>query len=161
MLVFLAVLWGIAVFLVPGRRRPTMPRGAVPIVGSIAAGLLIAAITVGSTWVYLASIEIDDGLEGVIFLPILAGASALVALGARAWSGRFRPILGSVAACVGVAVALITLAWTRGGPSAASLFALTVVVLLPLTLFGVAAGTIVADAIRRTRNDRPRSLTAP
>ncbi len=129
--------------------------------GSIAAGLLIAAITVGSTWAYLSSIEIDDGLEGMIFLPILLVASTVVGLGARAWSGRFRPILGSVAACVGIAVALTALAWSRGGPSAASLFTLAAVVLLPLTLSGVATGTVVGDGFRRGRRGRSGSLTAP
>ncbi len=117
---------------------------------SVVAGLLIATIAVGSTWAYLSSIEIDDGLEGLIFLPVLVAASTLVALAARSWSGQFRPVVGTVAACVGVAAAATAQTWSRpAGPSVLPLYALTVVVLLPLTLCGVAVGTAVGDYFRK------------
>ena len=148
--VFVAALWGITVFLIPGRRPSSISVRWGAIAWSVAAGLFVASIAVGSTWAYLSSIEIDDGLEGVIFLPILVAASTLVALAARSWSGQFRPILGAVAACVGVAVAATAHAWSRpAGPSVLPLYTLTVVVLLPLTLSGVAVGTAVGDYFRK------------
>ena len=150
--VFVAVLWAITVFLIPGRRPSSMSARWHAIAWTVVAGLLIATIAVGSTWGYLSSTEIDDGLEGLIFLPILVAVSTLVALAARSWSSQFRPIVGAVAACVGVAVAATVHTWSRpAGPSVLPLYAFTVVVLLPLTLSGVAVGTAVGDYFRNSR----------
>ena len=66
---FVVSLWGITLFLIPGRRPSSMPGRWAATARSVAAGLLIAGIAVGSTWAYLSSIEIDDGLEGLIFFP--------------------------------------------------------------------------------------------
>ena len=161
LVVFVAILWTVALLLVPGRRPRSLPREWAPIGGSVAAGLLIAAITIAGTWAYLSSIEIDDGLEGLMFFPLLVTASLLVAVVARRWSARFRPIIGSVAGCVGVAVVLIALSWSRGGPSAASTVGLTVLVLFPLTLASVATGTVLGDLIRGRREGHRDRLTAP
>ena len=156
---FAAVLWGVTVFLIPGRRPSSMPGRWGAIAWSVGVGLLIGGIVVGSTWAYLSSIEIDDGLEGLIFLPILGVASILVALVARSWSGQFRPVVGAVAACVGVAVAATVHAWSRSaGPSVLPLYTLTVLLFLPLTLVGVAVGTAVGDLLRNARRKRGRPL---
>ena len=155
---FVAALWGITVFLIPGRRPSSMSSRWGATACSIGAGLLMAGIAVGSTWAYLSSIDIDDGLEGLIFLPILGTASILVALAARSWSGQFRPVVGAVAACVGVAVAATVHAWSRSaGPSVLPLYTITVLVFLPLTLVGVAAGTAVGDLLRTARQERGRT----
>ena len=128
--------------------------------GSVTVGLLITMIAIGSLWAYLSSIAIDEGLEGLIFLPILAVASAIVALGARSWTGRFRPILASVAACVGIAVAATVHAWSRAeGPPVFPVYAGTVLLFLPLTVVGVAIGTAIGDSVRHVRSNR--GLTLP
>jgi hypothetical protein len=136
---FVAALWGIAVLLIPGRRPSSISGRWGATAWSVGAGLLIAGIAVGSTWAYLSSIEIDDCLEGLVFLPILGAASILVALAARSWLGQFRPVVRAVAACVGIAVAATAHAWSRSaGPSVRPLYTLTVLVFLFLTLVGVA-----------------------
>ncbi len=161
-IVFVAALWGIAVFLVPGRRPGDMPHSWRAIAESVAAGLLIAAIAVGSLWLYLSSIEIDDGLEGLMFLPILIFANAIVALAVRSWTARFRPILASVAACVGIAIAATVHAWSRAeGPSVFPVYAGTVLLFLPLTLAGVAIGTAIGDSVRHARSARGLTLPSP
>lgn len=155
---FVAVLWGITLFLIPGRRPPAMSRRWAATAWSVAGGLLIAGIAIGSTSAYLSSIEIDDGLEGLIFLPILSAASILVALAARSWSDQFRPVLGAVAACVGVAVAATVHAWSRSaGPSVLPLYTLTVLLFFPLALVGVAVGTAVGDHLRNASHERGHS----
>ena len=154
---FVVVLWGITVFLIPGRRPPSMSGRWGAIAWSVAAGLLIATIAVGSIWAYLSSIEIGDGLEGLIFLPILAATSTLVALAARTGSDQFRPVLGAVAACVGVAVAATVHRWSRSaGPSVLPLYTLTVLLFFPLTLVGVAVGTAIGDHLRNARQEHGR-----
>ena len=131
--VFVAVLWGIAVFLIPGRRPSSTPVQWRAIVGSVTLGLLITMIAIGSLWAYLSSIAIDEGLEGLIFLPILA----------------------SVAACVGIAVAATVHAWSRAeGPPVFPVYAGTVLLFLPLTLVGVAIGTAIGDSVRHVRAHR-------
>ena len=157
--VFAAVLWGIAVFLIPGRRPRSMPGRWSTIAVSGADGLLIAAIAVGTLWAYLSSIVIDDGLEGLVFLPILGAASAIVALAGRSWTGRFRPILAAVAACVGVAIAATVHTWSRSeGPSVLPLYTLTVIVFFPIALAGVALGSSIGDVIRTTYRGRHLTL---
>jgi UDP-N-acetylenolpyruvoylglucosamine reductase len=127
-----------------------MPVPWKSIVGSVAAGMVIAAIAIGCTWAYLASITIDDGLEGLIFLPLLGAAGVVVALAARTVTVRFRPVVASVATCVGVAVALTAREWSRSGgdPPIAETYATVVLVLFPLALCGIAIGTLVGDALR-------------
>lgn len=161
---FVIALWGITVFLIPGRRPTSMSARWGDTAWSIAGGLLIAGIAVGSTWAYLASIEIDDGLEGLIFLPILGAASFLVALAARSWSGRFRPVVAAVAACLGVDLVMTVEIWSRSaGPSVVPLYTLTVLLLFPLTLVGVAIGTAIGDYLHNARHARqpPRSARIP
>ncbi len=147
---FLVVLWLLARYLIPGRRPRSMPVPWGTIAGSVGGGLLIAAIAIGCTWAYLASITIDDGLEGLVFLPLLGAAGIVVALVARTATARFRPVVGSVAACVGTAIALTVHGWSRsgGGPSLWPTYTVTVLVLFPLTLCGVAIGTVVGDSLR-------------
>jgi hypothetical protein len=43
-----------------------------------------AAVSGGATWLYLASITLDDGLEGLVYLPIL-GVVMLVICGLAGW----------------------------------------------------------------------------
>ena len=149
---FVVTLWGITVFLIPGRRPSSMSGPWAATAWSVAAGLLIAGIAIESTWAYLSSIVIDDGLEGLIFIPVLGLAGFLVALAARSWSGQFRPLVGAVTACVGVALAATVDAWSRSaGLSVLPVYALTVLMFLPVTLVGAAVGTALGDLLRNAR----------
>ena len=157
--VFVAVLWGVVVFLIPGRRPSSMPVQWRAIAGSVTGGLLITMIAIGSLWAYLSSIVIDDGLEGLVFLPILGAASAIVALAARSWTGQFRPIVAAVAACVGIAVAATVHAWGRAeGPPVFPVYAGTVLLFFPTALVGVAIGTAGGDVIRTIYRKRYTAL---
>ena len=152
---FVVVLWGITVFLIPGRRPSSMSGRLADTAWSVAAGLLIAGIAIGSTSAYLSSIKIDDGLEGLMFIPTLGAASILVAFAARWWSGQFRPVVGAVAACAGVAVAATVHTWSRSaGPSVLPMYTLTMLLFLPVTLAGVAVGSAVGDILRNARRER-------
>lgn len=51
-------------------------------VGPLSSGVAGAVIAGLASWIYLASIEIDDGLEALMFLPILA--VVLLAIGTMA-----------------------------------------------------------------------------
>lgn len=54
------------------------------------AGAACGTFALTATLAYLASIEVDDGLEALVVIPLLAGSSlvAAAAFGARGWSLR-------------------------------------------------------------------------
>src|SRR4051795_5429821 len=86
---------------------------------SFASGTGAGLLTVAGTWLYLDSIEIDDGLEGLIVLPILAVACALVAVWLGHQRSRLRhPIVCALGATATVIAALLLMeaARDRGGP---------------------------------------------
>ena len=116
--------------------RPTVGRmqgrGALQ---AVVAGVGAAVLATALTWGYLSSITIDDGLEGLVFLPLLAVACGIVSVPVG-W--RHTSIAGpATIAGVAVATATVVLAAhgaSRGGPPLASTVVVGAVVLGPLAL---------------------------
>lgn len=69
------------------------------------------------TAAYLASITIDDGLEALVFLPVLAGLLALAGL-RSGWRGHAIawPVQAGLAATVATLAAVLIVALANGNP---------------------------------------------
>jgi hypothetical protein len=123
------------------------------IVLPVGAGLAVALLACSSTYLHLSSIKIDDGLEGLVFLPILLGAGFLVGpvLGRRR-TNPLQPFLCAAVASVAVGITLAAWRSTRqGGASTFSIVVMTVVVFFPLALTGAVLGWAAGIALRRLR----------
>jgi len=83
----------------------------------IVAGAIEATVSILATIVYLSAIEIDDGLEALMFLPILGVVSLVagIAAGSRGADIAWPAVAGvSAAVCTALviaAVGLLTLNW--------------------------------------------------
>ena len=118
------------------------------------AGVAAAAVSAAITWLYLVSVTIDDGLEGLIYLPILS--AAMIAISARAgwrdqdWKWARAAALGAVLATSGF---LLAFAIYRGDISLArdAIGASLVVAVFPFT--GAFVGWGLATFIRRRRTN--------
>ena len=115
-------------------------------------GVAGATGSAGATWLYLASITIDDGLEGLIYLPILGAVLAVIGgwAGSRGmpWSWPRTAALGSAGATL---VFLLALAAYRsdGTLARAALAASAVVAVFPFT--GAIIGWGLTSWIKRSQ----------
>lgn len=110
---------------------------------SVASGIIAGLGTATGTWLSLSSIAIDDGLEGLIVLPILAAICAVPG----SWLGYRQSRLRGPITCAVAATATVTaslLIWQevrgRGGPPVLQNLGLGIVVLLPFAMLGVIIG---------------------
>jgi hypothetical protein len=118
----------------------------------VLAGVASVAVAGAATWVYLRSITIDDGLEGLIYLPILS--VAMIAITARAgwrgheWAWARSAALGAAGA---TSLFLLALAVHRSDATLAraAIGASLVVAVFPFT--GAVIGWGLATWLRRHR----------
>ena len=111
---------------------------------AVAVGLLAAAVASVTFWLYRSSIPFGerDGLEGVVFLPILFCTSILATLvaGWRRTSVSW-PLVCATVACLAIAVALIAWGTTRGGPPVLESAVLIVLLVYPVGLVVHSSGS--------------------
>ncbi len=111
-----------------------------------------AAVSGGATWMYLASITVDDGLEGLVYLPIL-GVVMLLICGRAGW--RQLPWAWARAAALGSVVAtamlLLSLSVYRGDAllARAAVGASVVVAAFPFT--GAVIGWGLSTWVKRAQ----------
>ena len=116
----------------------------------VLAGIVSAAVAGGATWIYLRSITIDDGLEGLVYLPFLS--LLMIAITAHAgWRGRSWAWARSAAlgAAGATSVFLLALAAHRSDATLAraAIGASLIVAVFPFT--GAVIGWGVATWLRR------------
>lgn len=112
------------------------------------AGAACGLVATAATAAYLASIEIDDGLELLIYLPIMAGCAAVAALvlgGAGVPFGAAVPPLAVAAPVVPGALWLVI---TKSPLQAGSVIGVVVMSILSAAV-GALAGWPVGAVIRR------------
>ncbi len=116
------------------------------------AGAVAAAVSAGLTRLYLATITIDDGLEGLIYLPILGVLMIMITAhggwNARAWPWARAAAIGAVAA---TSVFLFALAAYREDAllARAAIGASVIVAVFPFT--GALIGWGLSTFLRRHR----------
>lgn len=118
--------------------------------GAALAGVGEAALATVATVAYLATTEVDDGLEALVFLPVLAVLGAVFAAVAG-WRRRDLrwPVVSALAAAAAAVAGLMVSAGTEGdGDLARSALGAGVVILM-FAVVGSVLGWVLGAGVRR------------
>ncbi|HEX5944668.1 MAG TPA: hypothetical protein VFY82_00250 [Acidimicrobiales bacterium] len=112
------------------------------------AGAVCGLVASAATAAYLSSIEIDDGLELLIYMPIMAGCAAVAALMLGVAGVRFGDAVLPIAVASPVVPGGLWLAITRSPLQAGSVVGVVVMSVLCAAV-GALAGWPVGAVVRR------------
>ena len=115
-------------------------------------GGLAALVSTVFTAIYLALIEVDDGLEALLYLPLL-GAMLTIVAGLAGWRGRSArwPLNATLGATASTAIVLLLIAAVSRDITFVDAAAGTFVVVAGVALTGAFVGWAVGDLLGRYR----------
>ena len=128
-----------------------MDKRSAPVGVAVLAGIVECALSIAITAIYLSMIEIDDGLEALMFIPVMAAVSVPAALVAG-WKGARSqwPIVAGMAAAATAFVAVLLLGANAGNSPDASLALSFSAIVFVLAGGGSCVGYVVGSIARRS-----------
>lgn len=122
------------------------------VVSAVIAGSVVAVVALGGTALYLDSIEIDDGLEALVFRPVLVVVGVVAGIVGAWWSERIAwPVICGAAAASVIALVFLSSSIRNGssGPSPVPYVVMSAVLFFPLVTVGAVGGQRAGRLVRR------------